>query len=38
VEDLETYEYFLTEQVITIPGVSKISSRFAMKVLKSRRP
>ena len=38
VAGLEEYEHFLTEQVITIPGVAKISSRFAMKVLKSRRP
>ncbi|WP_172895763.1 Lrp/AsnC family transcriptional regulator [Brachybacterium vulturis] len=38
VADLEAYEHFLTEQVITIPGVSRISSRFAMKVLKSRGP
>lgn len=38
VADLEAYEHFLTEQVITIPGVSRISSRFAMKVLKSPRP
>lgn len=37
VAGLEAYEHFLTEQVITIPGVSKISSRFAMKVLKSSR-
>lgn len=38
VSDLEAYEHFLTEQIITIPGVSKISSRFTMKVLKSQRP
>lgn len=38
VAGLEAYEHFLTEEVITIPGVSKISSRFAMKVLKSWRP
>ena len=38
VADLEAYERFLTEQVMTNPGVSKVSSRFAMKVLKSPRP
>ncbi len=38
VADLETYERFLTEQVMTNPGISKVSSRFAMKVLKSPRP
>lgn len=37
VADLESYEHFLTEQVMTNPGVSKVSSRFAMKVLKLRR-
>ena len=36
VADLEAYEHFLTEQVITMPGVSKVSSRFAMKELKGR--
>ena len=36
VADLEAYERFLTEQVITMPGVSKVSSRFAMKDLKGR--
>nr|WP_255430922.1 Lrp/AsnC ligand binding domain-containing protein [Brachybacterium sp. SGAir0954] len=38
VAGLEAYEHVLTEEVIAIPGVSKISSRFAMKVLKSWRP
>lgn len=38
VADLAAYEHFLTEEIITIAGVSKISSRFAMKVLKSQRP
>ena len=38
VADLEAYEHFLTEEVMTHPGVSKVSSRFAMKVLKSPRP
>lgn len=38
VRDLEAYEHFLTEQIITIAGVAKISSRFAMKVLKSQLP
>src|SRR5699024_686509 len=36
VADLEAYERFLTQQVMTLPGVSKVSSRFAMKELKSR--
>ncbi len=38
VADLEVYEHVLTEQVISIPGVSRISSRFAMKVPKRRGP
>jgi DNA-binding Lrp family transcriptional regulator len=38
VADLEAYEHFLTQQVITIPGISTVHSRFAMKVLKSRAP
>ncbi|WP_172805645.1 Lrp/AsnC family transcriptional regulator [Brachybacterium avium] len=38
VADLEAYEHFLTEQVITLPGVSRVASRFAMKVLKSQGP
>lgn len=38
VRDLASYEHFFTEQIITIPGVSKVSSRFAMKVIKSQRP
>lgn len=38
VSDLDAYEHFLTERIITIPGVSRISSRFTMKVLKSQRP
>lgn len=38
VSDLPAYEEFLTTQVLVIPGVAKVSSRFAMKVLKSIRP
>jgi len=37
VADLPAYERFLTEEVITIPGIAKVFSRFAMKVLKSSR-
>lgn len=36
VADLEAYERFLTQQVMTLPAVSKVSSRFAMKELKGR--
>lgn len=35
--DTAAYESFLTEQVLTIPGISRVSSRFAMKTLKSLR-
>ena len=38
VADLEAYEAFLSDHVLTIPGVAKVSSRFAMKVVKSLRP
>ncbi|EFV14705.2 Lrp/AsnC family transcriptional regulator [Segniliparus rugosus] len=37
-KDLAAYEAFLTNRVMTIPSVQKLSSRFAMKVLKSLRP
>ncbi len=36
--DTAAYEAFLTDQVLTIPGISRVSSRFAMKTLKSLRP
>lgn len=36
--DTAAYETFLTDQVLTIPGISRVSSRFAMKTLKSLRP
>jgi DNA-binding Lrp family transcriptional regulator len=36
--DTASYESFLTDQVLTIPGISRVSSRFAMKTLKSLRP
>lgn len=34
VADLTAYEAFLTEQVLTIPGIQKVSSRFTMKTVK----
>ena len=36
--DTAAYEVFLTDRVLTIPGISRVSSRFAMKTLKSLRP
>lgn len=36
--DVTAYETFLTDCVLTISGISKVSSRFAMKTLKSLRP
>lgn len=38
VRDVQQYETFLTERVLTIPGIQKVSSRFPMKVIKSIRP
>lgn len=38
VPDAEAYETFLSERILTAPGISTVSSRFAMKVLKSLRP
>lgn len=35
VGDQSAYEEFLTERVMTIDGISTVSSRFAIKVLKS---
>ena len=37
VADLPAYEAFLTDRVMTIPGVLKVSSRFPMKRIKSLR-
>lgn len=37
-KDTAAYEAFLTDRVLTIPGISRVSSRFAMKTLKSLRP
>jgi DNA-binding Lrp family transcriptional regulator len=34
VADLPAYEVFLTEHVLTIPGIHKVSSRFTMKTVK----
>jgi DNA-binding Lrp family transcriptional regulator len=34
VADLAAYEAFLTDRVMTIPGIQKVSSRFTMKLLK----
>lgn len=36
--DLDSYEKFLTEKLLTIPGVSVIHSAFPMKIIKSPRP
>ena len=36
--DTAAYEAFLTDRVLTIPGISRVSSRFAMRTLKSLRP
>ncbi|AGT04268.1 leucine-responsive transcriptional activator, AsnC-family [Corynebacterium glutamicum MB001] len=38
VADLEAYEQFLSSHIQTVPGIAKISSRFAMKVVKPARP
>ncbi len=35
VKDLPAYESFLTERVMSLPGLQKVSSRFTMKTLKS---
>ncbi len=35
VADLPAYEAFLTEQVMTLPGIQKVVSRFTMKTIKS---
>lgn len=36
--DASEYELFLIDRVLTIPGIARVSSRFAMKTLKSLRP
>lgn len=34
VEDLVTYEKFLSENILTLPGILKVHSRFTMKTVK----
>lgn len=34
VSDLAAYEEFLSEHILTLPGIQKVSSRFTMKTLK----
>jgi DNA-binding Lrp family transcriptional regulator len=34
VANLEAYEEFLSDQVLVIPGIQKVSSRFTMKTIK----
>ncbi|WP_308113595.1 Lrp/AsnC ligand binding domain-containing protein [Arthrobacter sp. ISL-30] len=34
-KDLQSYEAFLSDRVLTIPGIQKVSSRFTMKTIKS---
>lgn len=38
VADLPAYEAFLTNRVLSIPGIHRVSSRFPMKTVKSLRP
>ncbi len=38
VEDLPTYEKFLSGTLLAMPGIQKVSSKFPMKVVKSLRP
>ena len=38
VADLPTYEIFLTDHVLTIPDIHRVSSRFPMKTVKTLRP
>lgn len=38
VADLEAYERFLSDHVMTLPNVQKTQSRFPMKVLKAAHP
>jgi DNA-binding Lrp family transcriptional regulator len=37
VQDLSAYEAFLTERVLTLPGIQKVVPRFTMKTIKSPR-
>ena len=38
VADLPTYERFLTQKLMAMPGLAKLQSRFPMKTIKSDRP
>lgn len=38
VADLPAYEQFLTDSVLILPGIHRVSSRFPMKTVKSLRP
>ncbi|GAA2849948.1 hypothetical protein GCM10010472_03720 [Pseudonocardia halophobica] len=35
VADLPTYEQFMTRQLMALPGLGRLQSRFAMKTIKS---
>jgi len=38
VKDLPTYEKFLADTLLALPGIQKVSSKFPMKVVKTLRP
>lgn len=38
VADLTDYERFMTQQLMDLPGLARLQSRFAMKTLKSDHP
>ena len=38
VQDLTTYERFMTEKLRALPGLGQLQSRIAMKTLKSSTP
>lgn len=38
VADLPTYERFMTEELMALPGLARLQSRFAMKIVKSDPP
>jgi DNA-binding Lrp family transcriptional regulator len=38
VKDLPTYERFLTQRLMALPGLAKLQSRFPMKTIKSDVP
>lgn len=38
VTDLAAYEQFMTQQLMDLPGLARLQSRFAMKTLKSDHP